>query len=263
MIRPTMVALIATSPLSVNLMALPTRLSSTCARRRSSPWPTGRFGATSPRQGELLSGCERLHGCNDRVDDVLERVVRKIERQLTGLDFGEVEHVIDQAEEMLAVGVQAFEHLAHLVRRLAVDVVENELGVAENGVERGAQLVAHVGEELRLVLARDLELPALLVDLRKQVGVLDRQHRLGGEGLEQIDRVLRERTGRFAAYDQHANHMVAPKQRNDEQSTESSADNDVLRRRRGVSQKILDLHRLAAGDSLVHNRFADAEVLRL
>ena len=80
--------------------------------------------------------------------DVLERVVRKRERQLTGLDLGEVEHVIDQAKKMLAVGLQAFEHLAHLVRRLAIDVVEDEFGVAEDGVERGAQLVAHVGQEL-------------------------------------------------------------------------------------------------------------------
>ena len=31
-----------TSPTSVNLMALPTRLSSTCASRRSSPLPGGR-----------------------------------------------------------------------------------------------------------------------------------------------------------------------------------------------------------------------------
>ena len=46
------------------------------------------------------------------------------------------------------------QHAAHLFRRVAVDIVEDQLGVAENGVERGAQLVAHVGEELRLVLAR-------------------------------------------------------------------------------------------------------------
>src|SRR6185369_11301005 len=36
-----------TSPLSVNLMALPTRLSSTCVRRCSSPRPKGSFFATS------------------------------------------------------------------------------------------------------------------------------------------------------------------------------------------------------------------------
>src|SRR5262249_41433019 len=34
-------ALMATSPVSVNLMALPTKLISTCVKRRPSPWPGG------------------------------------------------------------------------------------------------------------------------------------------------------------------------------------------------------------------------------
>jgi hypothetical protein len=37
---------IATAPVSVNLIALPTRFSSTCVIRRSSPWPVGRSGGT-------------------------------------------------------------------------------------------------------------------------------------------------------------------------------------------------------------------------
>ena len=40
-------ALIATSPVSVNLIALPTRLSSTCVSLRSSPRAAGRCGGTS------------------------------------------------------------------------------------------------------------------------------------------------------------------------------------------------------------------------
>ena len=127
------------------------------------------------------------------MDDVLERIVRKIERQLTGLDFGEVEHVIDQAEKVLAVGLQAIQHLAHLVRRLAIDVIEDELGVAEDGIERGAQLVAHVGQELRLVLARDLELAALVLDFVEQPHVLDCNRCLIGEGLDQLDLFVGER----------------------------------------------------------------------
>ena len=121
------------------------------------------------------------------MDDVFERVVRERERQLPGLDLRQVEHVVDQTEEMLAVGLQAFQHLAHLLGRFAIDVVEDEFGVAEDGVERRAQLVAHVGQELRFVLACDLKLPALLVDLGEEVCVLDRKHRLGGECLEQVD----------------------------------------------------------------------------
>ena len=87
----------------------------------------------------------------------------------------------------LPLRLHALQHVAHLRRRLAVDAVEDQLGVAEDGVERRAQLVAHVGEELRLVLARDLELPALLLDLAEQPRVLDRQHRLRRERLHQVD----------------------------------------------------------------------------
>jgi hypothetical protein len=47
--------------------------------------------------------------------------------------------------------------------------------------------VAHVGDELRLVLARDLELAALLGDLIKQARVLRRNGRLVGKALHQGD----------------------------------------------------------------------------
>jgi hypothetical protein len=53
----------------------------------------------------------------------------------------------------------------------------------------GAQLVAHIGEELRLVLAGLRQLSALICDFVRQPRVLDRQHRLGREGLQQL-RVL-------------------------------------------------------------------------
>ena len=43
----------------------------------------------------------------------------------------------------------------------------------DDGVERRAQLVAHIGEELRLVLARQLELPALVLDFMEQPRMLN------------------------------------------------------------------------------------------
>ena len=83
----------------------------------------------------------------------------------------------------LPLRLDPLQHSAHLVRRVAIDVVEDELGIAEDGVERRAQLVAHVGEELRLVLAGLGELAALLLDFIEQADVLDRNHRLIGEAL--------------------------------------------------------------------------------
>ena len=51
---------IATSPASVNLIALPTRLSSTWVRRRSSPAPSGRSVGDLDVQREALLAGQRL-----------------------------------------------------------------------------------------------------------------------------------------------------------------------------------------------------------
>ena len=47
--------------------------------------------------------------------------------------------------------------------------------------------MGHVGEEFRLVAIGGLDLPALILDLPEQPRVLDRQDRLGCEGLQKID----------------------------------------------------------------------------
>src|SRR5262245_19526929 len=52
--------------------------------------------------------------------------------------------------------------------------------------------MAHVGDELRLVLAGNLKLPALLSDLAEQASVLHRNCRLGSEGLDQSNDFLGE-----------------------------------------------------------------------
>src|SRR5215468_4240048 len=92
--------------------------------------------------------------------------------------------------------------VAEVLRLLVVDLAEHalreHLREADDGVERGAQLVAHVGQELALVLARDLELPALLRDLAEQPRVLDRKSRLSREGLQQLDDFRGESAGAVA-----------------------------------------------------------------
>ena len=132
---------------------------------------------------ELLAARQRLDRAMDALHQVRNGIIIKREHELPGLDLRQIEHVVDQAEQVLAVGLHALQHAAHFCRRLAVDAVEDQLGVAEDGVERRAQLVAHVGEELRLVLARFFDLAALVVDFVEQPRVLDRQHRLRREGL--------------------------------------------------------------------------------
>ena len=111
-----------------------------------------------------------------------------------GLDLGEVENVVDQREQVPARAEHAVERLGILLQRLGI--LPQHLADADNGVERRAQLVAHIGEELRLVLACLCELPALLLDLAEQARVLDSEHRLGGKRLEQLDRAFGERSPR-------------------------------------------------------------------
>ena len=67
---------------------------------------------------------------------------------------------------------------------------DHHFGQADDGVKRGAQLVAHAGDELRLVLAGLRQLPVLILDFVEQPHVLDRNRRLVGEGLDQLDLLI-------------------------------------------------------------------------
>ena len=96
---------------------------------------------------------------------------------------------------MATVVLNPFQNALRLLADLAVEPVGHHLGVADDGVQGRAQLVAHVGQELRLVLARDLELTALLLDLGEQAHVLDGDHRLGGEAFCKLDLARCERSG--------------------------------------------------------------------
>src|SRR5260221_1538561 len=68
--------------------------------------------------------------------------------------------------------------------------------------------MAHAGNELRLVLARHFQLAALLLHFGEEIRVLDRQHGLCREGLQQIDGVLGKFAGCLAAYHQRADDAV-------------------------------------------------------
>ena len=126
------------------------------------------------------------------MDDILDRVIGERQRQLPGLDLGKIEDVIDQPEQMLAVALNAGQHPAHFFGRLAVDVVHDQFGIAEDGVHRRAQFVTHIGEELRLVFARFCELPALVLDFFEQADVFHGDDGLVCEGRKQLDLLLSE-----------------------------------------------------------------------
>src|SRR3546814_12183191 len=71
--------------------------------------------------------------------------------QLAGLDLGEVQDVIDDLQQMPAALVNiAGIAVVAVAAELAVQLVQHDLGKTDDGVERRAQLVPHVGEELGL-----------------------------------------------------------------------------------------------------------------
>ena len=83
--------------------------------------------------------------------------------------------------------IYALQWLLRLFRAEARRVRDHHLGQTDNGVERRAQLVAHAGDELRLVLARHCKLTVLVLDFVEQPHVLDRDRRLVGEGGDKLD----------------------------------------------------------------------------
>ena len=73
------------------------------------------LGRHVDRQREpLLAARAARWRCTTVWTTSLHRVVGDRERELPGLDLGEVEHVVDQAEQMLAARLDALEHLADL-----------------------------------------------------------------------------------------------------------------------------------------------------
>src|SRR5215813_11586071 len=86
---------------------------------------------------------------------------------------------------MLAVVLDALEHTLWPVRQCSVDAIDQQFGITEDRVQWGSELVAHIGEELRFVLAGESQLLALVGDFAEQARILDRQYRLARQSLHQ------------------------------------------------------------------------------
>src|SRR5215475_4648425 len=75
-------ALMATSPASVNLIALPTRLISTCVRRRPSPRPGGSSAAISTLSASFLSDAKGSQRAADGLGNILDAIIGQFEHEL-------------------------------------------------------------------------------------------------------------------------------------------------------------------------------------
>src|SRR3954471_10322315 len=104
-----------------------------------------------------------------------------MELDAASFDLREVKHVVDEAEEVFAGPVHALERLGEACELGAFGLLSQHFRETNDGIKRRAQLMAHIRQELRFVLARNLKLAALLLDLAEQARVLDREHGLRRE----------------------------------------------------------------------------------
>ena len=77
---------------------------------------------------------------------------------------------------MPAICLDALERRPGLGWKLPVDAVDQQLGEAEHRIERCAEFVAHISQELGLVTTGRFQLAALLLQLAKQFCILYGQH---------------------------------------------------------------------------------------
>ena len=104
------------------------------------------------------------------MDEIRQMHRALLELYFSALDAAHIQHIVDEGEEVLAGSGDLFQVVQHLLP--VVDVGRSQRGEADDGVHRGADVVAHVEQELPLgavcrplVLERDLQLAVLLLQL--------------------------------------------------------------------------------------------------
>src|SRR5215467_1986549 len=88
-----------TSPVSVNLIAFPTRLRSTWVRRCSSPRPMGSDLATSALSASFLFWASDSVAERTVSTTLTNRVLGHVQGELAGLDFGDIQYGTDEPQQ--------------------------------------------------------------------------------------------------------------------------------------------------------------------
>src|SRR5262245_15042384 len=84
---------------------------------------------------------------------------------LACLDLGKVEQAIDEVEQALGVIEEILQILPLQLRDLAFSVPPNEALVTDDRVERGAELMGHIGKKVGLVAIGSIKLLIELAQL--------------------------------------------------------------------------------------------------
>src|SRR6516165_4522673 len=72
---------------------------------------------------QLLVSSQRFKRAADSLSNILNAVIGQFEHKLACLDLGQIEHVVDESEQVFAIGLKALEDAQHLLGWLAVSAV--------------------------------------------------------------------------------------------------------------------------------------------
>ena len=170
----------------------------------------GHVGRHVHDQFQLLLGCLFRDQRGGGVQQAFHLERPGVDLQHASLDLAEVEHVVDDAQQVLARLLD----LLHIVPLLRVHgCVQRQVAHADDGVHRRADLVAHVGQEVALVLVGGFCSSARLLGFLEHAGVLDGDHHLLREGLELKVHLRRKGAGPQPHQRDHANTPTLPHQR--------------------------------------------------
>ena len=129
---------------------------------------------------------QRDGGGHHPADDLLQVHWPELQFHLAGLDLGDVQDIVDQAQEVLTAVVDGLQVLPLHIGDRTVDPLEDDAGEADDGVERGPQFVGHVGQELALEPVHLLEPLRRLDGLSVQPGVLPSDAEVRPDDLDEL-----------------------------------------------------------------------------
>ncbi len=127
------------------------------------------------RDGErqILLARQRIEHPPQVLDHRLQGHRLVVHLLLAGFDARQIQHLVDQGQKIFAGGVDGPGELDLLVGEVARGVLGQQVRQQQHAVQRRAQLVRHVGQELRLVRADSGQLGGLVLQVGAGVGQLE------------------------------------------------------------------------------------------
>ena len=96
--------------------------------------------------------CQRLAGGQATVDQRGEAEIADLQLHASGFDLGDIQNGVDQAKQMLGADQYFVQILKLLFGKGFFTLAPDDAGETDDGVQRRAELVAHIGQEGRLGL---------------------------------------------------------------------------------------------------------------